>query len=199
MRDVFYVSSAAMLVRTDLFEALGGFDPDTFPGSEDLDLCWRAWLAGARVVVAPDARAAHVEGRDVAAAPRTSRAHATLARRRVRVVLTSYSRRSLLRVVPLADRAGRARGRRRSRRRPAVARRWRCSARGGGTSCTPVDAGWLAAARKRRAPSPTASFASCRSARPPRVGAFLSQHHADERIESLEDRVRDNLESVLHA
>ena len=56
VRDVFYVSSAAMLVRTDLFEALGGFDADTFPGSEDLDLCWRARLAGARVVVAPDAR-----------------------------------------------------------------------------------------------------------------------------------------------
>ena len=61
VRDVFYVSSAAMLVRTDLFTELGGFDPDTFPGSEDLDLCWRARLAGARVVVAPDARAAHAE------------------------------------------------------------------------------------------------------------------------------------------
>ncbi len=46
VRDVFYVSSAAMLVRADLFVALGGFDPESFPGSEDLDLCWRARLAG---------------------------------------------------------------------------------------------------------------------------------------------------------
>ena len=30
---------------------LEGFDPDTFPGAEDLDLCWRARLAGHRVLV----------------------------------------------------------------------------------------------------------------------------------------------------
>ena len=47
VRDVFFVSDAVMLVRTDLFHELGGFDPATFPGSDDLDLCWRARLAGA--------------------------------------------------------------------------------------------------------------------------------------------------------
>ena len=35
-----------MLVRADLFHELGGFDPATFPGADDLDLCWRARLAG---------------------------------------------------------------------------------------------------------------------------------------------------------
>jgi GT2 family glycosyltransferase len=59
VRDVFYVSDAVMLVRADLFHELGGFDPATFPGSDDLDLCWRARLAGARVLVAPDARVRH--------------------------------------------------------------------------------------------------------------------------------------------
>ena len=57
VRDVFYVSSAAMLIRFDLFAELEGFDPRVSPGGEDLDLCWRARLAGARVLVAPDARA----------------------------------------------------------------------------------------------------------------------------------------------
>ena len=56
VRDVFFVSDGAMLVRADLFAALGGFDPDAWPGAADLDLCWRARLAGARVLVAPDAR-----------------------------------------------------------------------------------------------------------------------------------------------
>jgi GT2 family glycosyltransferase len=61
VRDVFYVPGAAMLVRADLFEAVGGFDRTmTFHG-EDLDLCWRAHAAGARVVVAPAARVAHLE------------------------------------------------------------------------------------------------------------------------------------------
>src|SRR3954454_5839006 len=59
VRDVFFVSHAAMLVRTDLFHTLGGFDAAAFPGSDDVDLCWRARLAGARVIVAPSARVKH--------------------------------------------------------------------------------------------------------------------------------------------
>ena len=76
-----------------------GFDPETFPGSEDLDLCWRARLAGARVMVAPDARGRHHEAAD-------QRREADVpderdvARRRVRVVLSSYSLGTLLWVVP---------------------------------------------------------------------------------------------------
>ncbi len=61
VHDTFFVPGAATLVRADLFEALGGFDPGiTFHG-DDLDLCWRAQVAGARVVVAPGARVAHLE------------------------------------------------------------------------------------------------------------------------------------------
>jgi len=47
VRDVFYVSHATMLVRADLFHELGGFDPATFPGADDIDLCWRASRAPA--------------------------------------------------------------------------------------------------------------------------------------------------------
>ena len=88
VRDVFYVPTAAMLVRTDLFEELGGFDPETFPGAEDLDLCWRARLVGARVLVVPDARVAHREAarrpRARATGPTSSRSPAP----GVRVLLT---------------------------------------------------------------------------------------------------------------
>jgi GT2 family glycosyltransferase len=37
---------AAMLVRRDFFNELGGFDETFFMEWEDLDLCWRAWLHG---------------------------------------------------------------------------------------------------------------------------------------------------------
>ena len=61
VRDVFVLPSACLLVRADLFRALGGFDPNlTFHG-EDIDLCWRAHLTGARVIVVPDARVRHRE------------------------------------------------------------------------------------------------------------------------------------------
>ena len=54
--DVLGVSSSGMLIRLDVFEMLGGFDPAFGQFRDDLDLCWRAQLAGHRVVVAPRAR-----------------------------------------------------------------------------------------------------------------------------------------------
>jgi GT2 family glycosyltransferase len=100
VRDVFYVTTAVMLVRTDLFTELGGFDPETFPGAEDLDLCWRARLAGARVLVVPDARARHRQ----AATDRLRDDRPdelAMARSRVRVLFTSYSLHKLLWLVPV--------------------------------------------------------------------------------------------------
>src|SRR5262249_49416306 len=100
VRDVFYVTTAAMLVRTDLFQELDGFDPATFPGAEDLDLCWRARLAGARVLVVPDARARHRQA--ATDRLRDDRPHQfALARSRVPVLVTSPSFRRLLWLVPL--------------------------------------------------------------------------------------------------
>jgi GT2 family glycosyltransferase len=61
VRDVFFAPGGFMLVRADLFTELGGFDSLVFGMGEDLDLCWRAQLAGARVVVAPAARVRHLE------------------------------------------------------------------------------------------------------------------------------------------
>ena len=59
VRDVFCVPTACLLVRIDLFRALGGFARDIDFYGDDLDLCWRAHLSGARVLVVPDARARH--------------------------------------------------------------------------------------------------------------------------------------------
>jgi len=61
VRDVFVAPGGATLVRADLFEELGGFDPDIVAMGEDLDLCWRAQVVGARIIVAPDARIRHLE------------------------------------------------------------------------------------------------------------------------------------------
>lgn len=100
VRDVFYVPSAVMLVRADLFGVLGGFDAATFPGAEDLDLCWRARLLGGRVLVVPDARAAHRRAGDEK--PSSERAASgTADRNRLRAVLKAYSLPTLLWTVPL--------------------------------------------------------------------------------------------------
>ena len=58
--EVLAVPSACMLVRTEVFDRLGGFDGAmTFYG-EDLDLCRRAVLDGETVVVVPEASARHL-------------------------------------------------------------------------------------------------------------------------------------------
>ncbi|MFQ4147795.1 glycosyltransferase family 2 protein [Arthrobacter sp. LAPM80] len=57
--DMFAVNTAGMLVRRDVFEKLGGFDP-ALPGpGDDLDFCARVRLTGDRVLVVPDAHMFH--------------------------------------------------------------------------------------------------------------------------------------------
>ncbi|MCJ7437150.1 MAG: glycosyltransferase [Acidimicrobiia bacterium] len=194
VRDVFYVSSAAMLVRADLFRELGGFDPDTFPGSEDLDLCWRARLAGARVMVAPDARGRHHEAAGMRGDGDVPDVHA-VARARVRVILTCYSKTTLLWVVPV------------------------------GLIVTLVEAIVFLPTRRRRAAGAgfgawwwnLLHFGRVRRARRDaqsrraihdgdlhelqagggaRFGAFLAHRHADQRLQSLSEGMRATSESL---
>jgi GT2 family glycosyltransferase len=104
VRDVFFVSHSAMLVRADLFHELGGFDTLTNPGADDIDLCWRARLAGARVIVAPAARAREGTSIDAERAAR-HQPPAELrseVRSRVRLLCKSYSALALLWVLPVA-------------------------------------------------------------------------------------------------
>jgi GT2 family glycosyltransferase len=69
-RDVMAVSSAGMLVRRDVWDALNGFDPQLPLFRDDLDFCWRVHRMGERVMVATDAvmhhREASAHGRRVA-------------------------------------------------------------------------------------------------------------------------------------
>tara|TARA_B110001454_G_scaffold30239_1_gene29522 strand:+ start:2711 stop:6184 length:3474 start_codon:yes stop_codon:yes gene_type:complete len=60
-RDVLAVSGAAVLVRTDLFETLGGIDPEVHGADGLVELCWRARELGATVATAPTAVARRVE------------------------------------------------------------------------------------------------------------------------------------------
>lgn len=88
VRDVFAVEGACMLVRSDLFSHLGGFDPEIDLLGEDLDFCWRTHLVGARVVVAPRAKVRHRECLD----ERIDQARLTRvgAVHRVRALLANY-------------------------------------------------------------------------------------------------------------
>ena len=55
VEDVAAPSGAAMAIRRELFQELGGFTDELFMYLEDTELGWRARLRGLRVVVAPSA------------------------------------------------------------------------------------------------------------------------------------------------
>ena len=90
VRDVFALSSACLLIRSDLFRELGGFNRQIDFFGEELDLCWRAHLSGARVLIVPAAKARHRNGIDSRAddLERTS----AQARNRVRTVVSLSGR-----------------------------------------------------------------------------------------------------------
>ena len=100
VRDVFALPGACLLVRADLFAALGGFDRDIDYLGDDVDLCWRAQVAGARIVVAPEARVCHLEAlgdrRGVDDRRRLQ------ARHRLRTTMVCYGAFHRLRVLPQA-------------------------------------------------------------------------------------------------
>ncbi|WP_019878261.1 glycosyltransferase family 2 protein [Sporichthya polymorpha] len=60
-RETLAVSSAGMLVRRDVWDDLGGFDEHLPLMRDDVDFCWRTWLAGYRVAVVPEAVVYHAE------------------------------------------------------------------------------------------------------------------------------------------
>jgi GT2 family glycosyltransferase len=96
LRDVAAPSGTAMAVRADTFRELGGFAEELFMYLEDLELGWRARLAGYRVVVDPQADVFHEYeyGRN----PRKSY---LLERNRILFCLSAYSARTLLLLAPL--------------------------------------------------------------------------------------------------
>ncbi len=105
-REVFVAPAGAVLVRTDLWRALGGFNPGIGEPGEDLDLSWRAHVAGARVIVAPQARFRHLEadkkGLRAGPVPTPERLRAARERHRLRTLWTCYGFAALLLIAPVS-------------------------------------------------------------------------------------------------
>jgi GT2 family glycosyltransferase len=70
IRDVDWVSGAAMMVPRAVFDRLGGWDPGFFLFNEDVDFCRRIHDAGLRVVYDPEVSVYHRIGVSKSSAPR---------------------------------------------------------------------------------------------------------------------------------
>lgn len=60
--EIFWATGAAMCIRGSLFNKLGGFDPDYFAHSEEIDLCWRMKRAGFSIQIIPESTVFHLGG-----------------------------------------------------------------------------------------------------------------------------------------
>ena len=65
---VFWITGACLMVRSKLWNELGGLDGEFFAHMEEIDFCWRAQLAGAEVWTVPASVVYHIGGGTLAPA-----------------------------------------------------------------------------------------------------------------------------------
>ena len=77
-KKVSYILSAraaCMIVRKDAFLDLGGFDENYFASFEDVEIGWKAWLWGYKVVVVPSSTVYHIGGETIRQISKTIEFH----------------------------------------------------------------------------------------------------------------------------
>ena len=62
MIDVFWATGACLLIRSELYNQVGGLDDEFFAHMEEIDLCWRLRSRGFRIVCIPQSTVFHVGG-----------------------------------------------------------------------------------------------------------------------------------------
>ena len=95
LSDVAFASGAALMVRRQAWQEVGGFDERWFMYCEDLDLALRLWLAGWGVGIAPAARVEHAYDFD-----KGERKWFLLERNRWWTILSDYPARLLVLLAP---------------------------------------------------------------------------------------------------
>ena len=58
-REVFIAGGCAYLIEREWFDRIGGFDEALYFYAEEVDLSWRLWIAGGRIVSVPESRIHH--------------------------------------------------------------------------------------------------------------------------------------------
>jgi len=64
-KDILSARGACMIVRRQVFEKLNGFDEKFHISFEDVDLGWRAWILGYKVMVIPQSVVYHYGGQTI--------------------------------------------------------------------------------------------------------------------------------------
>jgi GT2 family glycosyltransferase len=105
--EAFYVSGCAMIIKQEVLRKIGFFDETYFMFAEDLDLCWRAQLAGYTVVVERAANMYHASGGSIVGGIVKSKKYTTnltriflRERNTLRTLIKNYSIGKLMEIIP---------------------------------------------------------------------------------------------------
>jgi GT2 family glycosyltransferase len=105
--EVFFISGCALLIKKDVLQKIGRFDCSYFMFAEDLDLCWRAQLAGYKIAVNRQSIIYHVSGGSMVGGVVMSAHYKTDVRRiflreknTLRTLIKNYDSANMLRIIP---------------------------------------------------------------------------------------------------
>jgi len=60
--DIFWATGACLMVRSNIYESVGGLDKDFFAHMEEIDLCWRIHLSGNEIRIVTESHVFHLGG-----------------------------------------------------------------------------------------------------------------------------------------
>lgn len=99
VKEVFATYSAAMIIRREVFRKINGFNADFGFHYEEIDLSWRARLAGYNILYVPTAVVYHKTGGAKTSYTRRKRYY--IEKNRLRTMVQNYSLPMFLRVLPI--------------------------------------------------------------------------------------------------
>ncbi len=94
--EIGYASGAAMIIKRKVIEEIGFFDESFFAYHEDLDLCWRAKIAGYKIILATSAVVYHYYEFS-----RNKKKFYWAEKNRIAALLKNYSYKTLIFILPM--------------------------------------------------------------------------------------------------
>lgn len=99
--DILFPCGGSMFIKKDVFLEAGCFDDDYFAIFEDVDLGWRLWVMGYRVVMAPDSIVYH-KGHGTLDSRKEEKKRFLMHRNALMTIIKNYDGEHLKKILPLA-------------------------------------------------------------------------------------------------
>jgi GT2 family glycosyltransferase len=101
VQEVFYAKGAGALFKREALEKVGLFDSSMFMYFEEVDLCWRIWLNGFKVVLAPNSIVYHASGSTASKLQDRTRLYLSI-RNHFLVLLKNYDLKNLVNAIAVS-------------------------------------------------------------------------------------------------